>query len=122
MCSAGDQIHPAYPGLDEQLKRINAAWKSGRDQAKTQLRDDVTAAVQKGDQPRAVELLKAAQADFQGDPDYSQLQSIVDSGAEAHKEIPALLGRIQKAEAERRFTDLPAIAWWRRPSVKRSIR
>ena len=70
----------------------------------------VQAAIKKGDQQQAVSLLQAAKADFQGDPDYLQLDTLVQSTAATRNEVATLLSRIQKAENERRFGDIPTQA------------
>ena len=102
-------VYPAYPGLKEQLARVKEAWKTARAQAKADLGAAVTQALKQGNQSQAAALLQAAQADFQGDPDYLQLKALFETTADAHKESAALLSRIQRAESERRFGDIPTL-------------
>jgi serine/threonine protein kinase len=101
-------VYPAYPGLKEQLARIKEVWKTARETAKADLRTAVQAALKQGDQSRAGALLQAAHADFQGDEDYLQLKTLVQTTADVHQEVAAALDRIQKAETEQRFADIPA--------------
>lgn len=103
-------VYPAYPGLQEQLVRVKEVWKVAREKAKVELAASVQAAIKKGDQQQAVSLLQAAKADFQGDPDYLQLDTLVQSTAATRNEVATLLSRIQKAENERRFGDIPTQA------------
>jgi hypothetical protein len=102
-------IYPAYPGLKEHLARVNELWEAARAQAKAELTPAVTQAIKQGDQAGAEILLEGAKADFQGDADYLQLQALFAAAEEAHKETAMLYGKIQKAESERRFGDIPAL-------------
>ncbi len=101
-------LQPAYPGLQDQLARVKEAWETARAAGKAQLRSMVTDALTQGNQSHAEELLRAAKADFDGDPDFTEVQELAQKSAQAHKEVAALLGRVQKAESERRLVDIPA--------------
>jgi len=102
-------IYPEYPGLQDQLARIKGVWKVARERAKADLIAGVHDALKRGEQDYAGALLQAAEADFQGDADYLQLKTLAQTTANAHQEVAVLLGRIQKAEAERRFSDIPPL-------------
>ena len=102
-------FYPAYPGLQEQLARVREVWKGARETAKGELSAAVNEALRQGDQARAAELMTASQSEFQGEPEYLELQTLVQTTANAHKEVNTLLGRIEKAENERRFNDIPTL-------------
>ena len=103
-------IHPGYPGLQEQLARVKEAWKTAREKAIAELNSSVAAAVTQGEQDRAAGLLQSARVEFEDDPRYQRLRTLFDSAAQAHKEVPDLLSLVRKAETEGRFSDIPPIA------------
>ncbi len=102
-------IYPTYPGLEDHLAKARHAWKESRDKSKTELKESVNQALRTGDQESAAAHLAAAHAEFNGDGDYQQLKTLVESTAAANKEVEALLARIQKAEKDRRFGDIPTL-------------
>jgi serine/threonine-protein kinase len=103
-------FYPAYPGLEEQLNRVKEIWKAAREKAMGELSAGVNEALKEGDLQRAGELLAAAQSEFQGEAEYVALQTLFQSRAAAHRAAGTLLSRIGKAESERRFGDIPALA------------
>jgi hypothetical protein len=100
-------IYPGYPGLQEQLSRVKNLWKDVREKEKLELASQVKQALKQGDQADAAQLLRAAQAEFQGDGDYQELQTLVEATAQSQREVSSLLSKIQTAEAERRYEDIP---------------
>ena len=100
-------LYPPYPGLKGQIARVQDLFESARAKAKADLAVAVTEALKRGDLQGAAQILEPAKADFQGEPEYQQLEAALAKSLDTHKQVDALLGRIQKAESEGRFTDIP---------------
>ncbi len=102
-------IYPAYPGLRQQLVRVQALWEGAREKAKASLGATVAEALRRGEHETAASLLQAAQADFAEDADYQQLNAVVEAVAKTYRDVSSLVSRAHAAEQDGRLAEIPQL-------------
>ena len=61
------EVHPQYPGLEDQILRVRTVWQKQRADAKTGWIKRITRALEDADHDLALRLLSEASREFPGD-------------------------------------------------------